>query len=441
MALGWSTLKYETRIFLLTVAAGLPGAAVALGFLWFGEQPPKVQWTLSLVVVSAWLGFAAAVRRRVVHSLQTVANLLQASREGDFSLRARAATADDALGEVMVEINVLSATLMEQRLGAVEATMLLGKVIEEIGVAIFTFDGTDHLRLVNRAGVRLLGREPAELLGRDAASLGLAPYLVGPTVRTEERSFASGAGRFEMRRSSFREEGLQHHLLVIADLSRALREEERQAWKRLIRVLSHELNNSLAPIKSMAATLAALLGRPALPDDWREDAANGLGVIAQRSDSLSRFLSAYAHLARLPAPVLSKIALRPLVRRVANLETRLPVRVDGGPEVIVEADPDQLEQLLINLVRNAADAALETGGGVWISWEKVGPELELRVDDEGPGLAETSNLFVPFFTTKPGGSGIGLALSRQIAEAHGGSLTLANRSRARGCTARLRLRR
>lgn len=433
------SLAYETRILLLALAAGLPGSLVALCFLWFGEHAPKVQWTLSVFIVTFWVGLAAALRKRVVFPLQTVANLLQASREGDFSLRARSASGDDVLGEVMREINVLSATLMEQRLGAVEATMLLRKVIEEIDVAIFTFGGDLALRLVNPAGERLLARPAEDLLGQTAAELGLGDLLEGEVASTVERAFPGGSGRWGVRRSGFREAGLPHHLLVVANLSQALREEERQAWKRLLRVLGHELNNSLAPIKSMAATLVALLGRPTLPDDWRDDMAGGLAVIAQRSEALSRFMSAYSRLARLPPPQARPVAIGSLVRRVAALETRVAVAVEAGPEQVLSADGDQLEQLLINLVGNAADAARETGGGVRISWAREGASLVLSIEDEGPGLAQTSNLFVPFFTTKPAGSGIGLVLSRQIAEAHGGSLTLANRQPGPGCEAKLRL--
>jgi PAS domain S-box-containing protein len=432
-------LRYEDRILLLAVAAGLPGALTSLLFLWLGDHAPKVQWTLTVFIVSLWLGFAAAVRRRVVFPLQTLANLLQASREGDFSLRARRAGADDVLGDVMREINILSETLMHQRLGAVEATVLLRKVIEEIDVAIFALDGREVLRLVNPAGERLLGQPAERLLGQTACELGLGEFLTGEAQRTAERVFPGGDGRWGIRRTGFREEGFHHHLLVIANLSRALREEERQAWKRLIRVLGHELNNSLAPIKSMAATLARLLGREKLPADWREDMQRGLSVIAQRSESLSRFMNAYSRLARLPPPRSEPVDVGELVRRVAALESRQEVALKPGPDLTVQADADQLEQLLINLVRNAVDAATETGGGVLLSWARQGRELLVRVVDEGPGLPATGNLFVPFFTTKPGGTGIGLVLSRQIAEAHGGSLTLENRRQARGCEARLRL--
>jgi signal transduction histidine kinase len=182
-----------------------------------------------------------------------------------------------------------------------------------------------------------------------------------------------------------------------------------------------------------------MLARDRRPDDLDDDMRRGLAVIAARSDSLSRFTTAYARLAKLPAPRLDAVDFPALVRRVAGLETRLPVHVEHGPPVTVRADPDQLEQLLINLVRNAVDAALETGGGVGVGWKRDGRNFELWVDDDGKGLTNASNLFVPFFTTKPAGSGIGLVLSRQIAEAHGGTLTLENRHDRQGCRAYLRL--
>jgi signal transduction histidine kinase len=208
----------------------------------------------------------------------------------------------------------------------------------------------------------------------------------------------------------------------------------------LIRVLGHELNNSLAPIQSLAESLRNLLAQPQPPPDWREDMRDGLAVIASRSESLSRFTTASARLARIPPPRLEPVDLGPLLRRVTGLETRLPVRLRPGSDVRLSADPDQLEQVLINLVRNGVDAALETSGGVEVGWSIAAPapeRLEVWVEDEGPGLTSTANLFVPFFTTKPQGSGIGLAISRQIAEAHGGELTLENRSDRQGCRASL----
>lgn len=431
--------KHDRRILLMALAAGFPAVLVALILLWDGSYPARLQWTLTVVILGFWFGFSHAVRERVVFPLQTLSNLLAALREGDFSIRARGAARDDALGEAMLEVNFLGQILREQRLGALEATALLRTVMAEIEVAIFAFDGDQKLRLVNRAGERLLNQPAERLMGKSAADLNLADCLSGENQSTLQMSFPGGAGRWEVHRSTFRERGAPHQLLVLSDLSRALREEERQAWQRLVRVLGHELNNSLAPIKSIAGSLESLVIRETQPEDWKEDMRRGLGVIAARAASLNRFMEAYARLARLPLPRLQPLSIAALVTRVVSLETRIHIELIKGPEIMIRADGDQLEQLLINLIRNAVDASLETGGCVRVGWRRAIGWIELWVEDEGPGLSNTSNLFVPFFTTKPGGSGIGLVLSRQIAEAHSGTLTLENRVNAHGCEARLRL--
>jgi PAS domain S-box-containing protein len=432
-------MLYERRILLLALCAGLGSTVVAIILLWVGSYSSKTQWTLTVLMVLAWVSFAFSTQNRVVFPMRTLSNLLAALREGDFSIRARGANRDDVLGEVLREVNALGETLRQQRLGALEATALLRKVMEEIDVAVFAFDGTGTLRLVNRAGERLLNLPVEKLLGRTAHELMLSDCLRGETPRIAQIAFPGKSGRWEIHRGGFREGGLPHQLLVITDLSRALREEERQAWQRLIRVLGHELNNSLAPIKSVAENLGSMLGRKERASDWQEDMRSGLNIIAARTDGLARFMNAYARLAKLPPPVLQPVDVGVWIRRVAKLERRLPVELQAGPEIEIHADPDQLEQLLINLLHNAVDAALETSGGVRVGWERENGFLDVWVQDDGPGIPNSTNLFVPFFTTKPGGSGIGLVLSRQIAEAHGGSLNLENRAEKRGCEARLRL--
>ncbi|HEX7175812.1 MAG TPA: ATP-binding protein, partial [Pyrinomonadaceae bacterium] len=429
-------LPFEQRVFLFAVLAGLPGSFVALTMLWRGPYTPKVQWTLSVLIVSLWWGLAFTLRERVLRHLQTLSNLLAALREGDYSIRARGARHEDALGEVMIEVNTLGETLRQQRLAELEASALLRTVMSEINVAVFAFDGGNRLRLVNRTGERLLAVAAERLLGRSADELHLADYLRGEDASTVTRVFPGAAGRWGVRRTAFREMGQQHHLLVISDLSRPLREEELEAWQRLVRVLGHELNNSLAPIKSIAGSLETLLVREPKPDDWREDMRRGLTVIGARSAALSRFTRAYARLAKLPQPRFEPVDVGSWVRRVVELETRTHVALTPGPAAVIEADEDQLDQLLINLLRNAVDASLQTGGGVRVWWARNATHLSVVIEDEGPGLSNTSNLFVPFFTTKPEGSGIGLVLSRQIAEAHGGTLTLQNRIGIRGCVAR-----
>jgi nitrogen fixation/metabolism regulation signal transduction histidine kinase len=427
----------------MAFASALPGAAISLVFLWTGDYTPKVQWTLTVLIVTFCLGFSFALRERVILPLQTLSNLLAALGEGDFSIRARGARGGDPLGEVMIEVNALVETLRHQRLDAMEATTLLRKVMAEIDVAVFTFDEEHELTFINRAGARLLSQPAERLLGRVAEELDLADCLAGDAPRVINTAFPGGVGRWEIRRSQFRQGGRPHELLVLSDLSQPLREEERQAWQRLIRVIGHEMNNSLAPIKSIAGSLSTLVDRDPSPADWRDDMQAGLRVIASRSEALSRFMSAYARLAKLPPPRLGALDVASFVDRVVALEKVHSVRLAPGPGLTIQGDGDQLEQLLINLLRNAIDAARETGGGVTVGWQRlpgsVPATMELWVEDEGPGLSNTGNLFVPFFTTKPGGSGIGLVLSRQIAEAHGGSLLLENREDRQGCRASLRI--
>ncbi len=438
-------LGHERSMFLLAVCAGLPGTVVGLVVLWRSSVSGELRWLGIGGLLLCWLGCATLVRRRVAYPLQTLANLLEALREGDFSLRARRGRDDDALGEVMREVNLLGRTLHQQRLKALEASALLRRVMEEIDLAVLTFDGEQRLRLVNRAGERLLGAAEERLLGRTAEELRLAELLHGEAARTVRAAFPGGEGQWGLRRSTFREGGVPHQLVVLTDLSRTLREEERQAWQRLIRVLGHELNNSLAPIKSMAGTLRNHATRTPRAPDWEEDLSSGLRLIEDRSDALGRFIGAYSQLARLPRPRPVPLAVADWVRRVVALEPRLRAQIAAGPDVVLRADGDQLDQLLINLLRNAVDAALETGGGVRLGWsrataaERPGsrPGVEVWIEDDGPGLPNSANLFVPFFTTKQGGTGIGLLLSRQIAEAHGGHLSLANRPAGHGCRATL----
>lgn len=403
-----------------------------------GEYNARTVWTVGGAVAGTWAVLTIVLRERVVRPLQTLSNMLAALREGDFSLRARMSRSDDALGLALMEINLLGETLRTQRLGALEATSLLRAVMSEIDVAIFAFDDGNRMRLANRAGERLLATRFERLAGRSAESLGLAELLAGESPRVYDRAFPGQTGRWEVRRTIFRQEGRPHTLLVITDVTKTLREEELQAWQRLVRVLSHEINNSLAPIKSIAGTLQGVAERTVRGPE-REDMDRGLDIIAGRADSLSRFMSSYARLARLPAPNKRRCDLGALVRRVAALDSRVPVQVEEGPATDVQVDADQIEQVLINLVRNAIDASAESNGSVQLRWVVDGGVVEVQVIDEGAGIAGTTNMFIPFFTTKPDGSGIGLVLSRQIAEGHGGSLTIDNRADRHGAIARLRL--
>lgn len=428
--------RLEHRVIAVTLASLAP-LALAVAWLLISESK-ATRWTVAVIAILSFLILTAALRAQINYPLRTLANLISALREEDYSIRARGMGRRDGMGELTRELNLLTDTLRHRRFGEVEAAALVRSVLEHIDSAIFTFDERWRLRLVNRAGERLLGRPAEQLHGRTAGELGVEAFLTGDDTRTTEIVLAGGHGRYRIRRTTFRQSGVPHVLLSMSDLSRALREEERQAWQRLLRVLSHELNNSLAPIRSIAGSLGSILKRERLPDTWQEDAQQGLEVIDLRAAALTRFLQAYSELARLPQPVLRPMNVGDTVRRVAGLETRVAVAIQPGPDLTIRADGDQIEQLLINLVRNGADAVLETGGRVTMSWSASPDSVEISVEDEGAGISGTANLFIPFFTTKPGGMGIGLTLARQIAEAHDGALTLSNREGG-GAVARLRL--
>lgn len=433
-----SRASYESRIALLALAGGLPAVALAVVLLLRSDLSSAVRWSLAAVAVVCWLAVAWAVRSRLARSFGTLANLIEALREGDFSIRGRLRSDRGGVNAFIDELNRLADLLKERRLGALESSALARTVMAEIDLAVFAFDPEGCLRVINPAGERLLAATEDGLVGRPAEELGLAPLLAVESDAPVEHEFPGGSGRWSVRQASFREGGVPHRLLVVADLSRTLRREERLAWERLIRVLGHEVNNSLTPIQSTAATLKGLVD-PMTAGERSRDMVTGLELIEERARTLARFISSYARLARLPPPRFESLAVEPLVRHVASLDQRMSVELRPGPPVRVRGDGSQLEQLLINLVRNAVDAALTTGGGVDVGWEIAGADIVLRVRDEGPGISGTANLFVPFFTTKEGGSGIGLALCRQIADAHRATLILENRDDRRGCVAELRL--
>lgn len=433
-------MRHDVRLTLWALALVAPSFGLAAWMTVTTAWMPGARLAV-LACLSAWCVYALLrLRASLLAPLRTTAGLLQGLREGNYSARARADGSDDALGQVLGEVNALADWLQKQRLTEVEASALLTTVMAELDAAVLAFDGRETLVLANPAAGRLFGRPVPDLLGQSAAALRCQALLEPLPARLVSIDFPNAAGRWEVRHSSFRQDGLAHHLVVLNDVTRALREEERAAWRRLIRVLSHELNNSLTPITSIANSLGQFVDRGPLDDGVRADVRRGLSVIEQRAEGLNRFLRGYATLARLPPPTLRDVEIAQLVARVTALDAAPGITVRGGPPVHVRGDGDQLEQLLINLLRNAREAVAGHPGCIDVSWASLDDGMvEVRVEDDGPGIVAGADVFVPFFTTRPGGTGIGLALCRQIADAHGGHVGLENRAEGRGAVARVRL--
>jgi len=425
--------------------AGAPGVISGILLLWISHYSLDHKLEGSAFLLLVWLGLSISTRDNVVSSLRFLSNVVSALKDEDFSFRATRAQPGDALGELALEINSLSRALAEERLGSLETTSLLRKVMAETRTIIFAFSPDNRVQIVNRSGMLFLGKQEEDIVHHTASELGIGDLVEGPESEVVSRMDAGTLKRWIVRRAGFRQHGEPHRLVVLAEASEALRAEERVAWQRLIRVLSHEINNSLAPIRTIARTLGRMARTADLPMPLSEDLDHGLEVIHDRADSLGRFLHSYTQVAKVPTPARRSVAIRSLLTHVATLEPRLTVNLIAGPDVRIYVDPDQIKQALINLVKNAADAVLlasETATGpeaVTVFWTIHSKNAEICIRDEGIGLPETENLFVPFFTTKQTGSGIGLLLSRQIIEAHQGTLALRNRLERSGCEVEVKL--
>ena len=381
---------------------------------------------------------ASALIEGIVRPLQTLSNVLSSLREGDYSFRARGAGSQDAFGELAWEVNTLANLLQKQRVHSLEATALLARILEVMHAPLFAFDRRQRLQLVSHAGVQLLARTHARCFGATASELGLGKLLEAPDQSIH--TLGGTPTRWMLRKATFRQEGAPHTLLLLADVSLPLQVEEQLAWKRLIRVLGHELSNSLAPIKSIAGSLLRRVETLSGEESTLHDFRRGLGVVESRADALHRFVQSYRQLAQLPPPQLRPTPVAPLVERVVLLEQRLDVELTPGPAVTLSADPDQLEQMFINLLANAVDASLTNRStSVLVSWRISESSLLVTIEDAGLGIANADNLFVPFYTTKPTGSGVGLPLAQQIARAHGGEVSLVNREDGAGARATVRL--
>jgi two-component system nitrogen regulation sensor histidine kinase NtrY len=449
-------LSLRTRLIGLLVAAGVPlGAWGVTSSLW-RPMPPGLWWSLGIGSVVITLVILDRGVRRLSRPVQRAANVLHALHAGDYSVRASTRDADATFGLVLHEVNALARTLHEHRQRRNEADALIYKVMNVTDVAMMSIDPHGAIELLNETAERMLakanGRVSEPLIGQSLHALGAGALLEGALDAVVRDPIPGVQGRYQLRRVPFRQGGRARTLISLSDLDRPLRAEEREASQRLIRVLSHEVNNSLAPIQTLVHAMARQVERIDLAPDARAVFEASLSTIGDRSAALQRFMNAYAQLARLPAPQLGPVGLAPLVGSVVALETRVQIDLVPAEPLTIPADRDLLSQALINLVQNAAEAVLqareeglpmqEGTPEVRIEFRTTSDEVAVLVIDHGVGLAADANLFTPLFTTKKNGNGIGLVLARDIVEQHGGRLSLHNRDDGRrGCLATVSLAR
>jgi len=384
-------LSFESRLRVLVMCIALPGLLTCCGLLVSHHASTSLWLTLLGIILFVTLIVYGLLVEHVVRPLQTLTNVVSALREDDYAFRARGSATGDVLGELAIEVNALADMLQDQRAGALEASALLRRVVGSIDAPVLAFDPAGVLRLMNPAAENVLAL-PTDNIGQPAVELGLTGLLNEPDEGIVELEQDGRNTRWMVHRSTFRQRGVPHALLLLTDVSAALREEERQAWQRLIRVLGHEINNSLAPIKSIAGTLRTQLISGVATD---EDLDRGLHIVETRAESLHRFVQAYRQLAQLPPPRLQKTQLAPLLERTLALEQRLSAEIIGGPEVTLTIDPDQMEQMLINLVRNAVEAALTTRTGkphVQVGWQIDAGKVIIGIEDNGPGIARLESI-------------------------------------------------
>jgi nitrogen fixation/metabolism regulation signal transduction histidine kinase len=435
MTLGHTS--FSQKIFTLALVSAIPSYLCALIFLWNVDYSNYAKTLLTTLLSLNVFGFAWLINKQLKFQFQTLSNLVEAVRGGDFTLRGKQRDLDDPLAELTGQINLLSSSLSEQRIASQEAYRLLDKTIAHINVAIFAFDANNKIKLANPAAGRLFSCDFLKLFGQSADILGLSHFFTDEQTQLLEHTFPAGSGRWQIRLDSYRDKGIQGKLLFITDLKTVLRDEELKAWKNLIKVISHEVNNSLYPISSMSQTLNKLVNLEPLADDWKEDISAGLSVIGERANNLTDFIKRYAKVAKLPEPNKQLFTMAQLLAHIAIIPAnKADIIIDEDSEQLMElyADQSMFEQVIINLLKNA----LEAGAPVVLSWGEDEYSQWLNIIDHGPGIKNPANLFVPFYSTKPEGSGIGLVLCQQILDKHQGAITIENRAQE-GCLVNIHL--
>ena len=439
---------FEAHLIRLVLLASLP---LLLLLLWVMVLADISIWLILLtgLIGSLMILYTSySIYQKISYQFRSISNLLEALIQGDYTLRARTDQSSGAFDELVVAINGLAKRLSQQRWESVESQLLLRTIIEHIDVAIIALNQDNQIRFLNPAAENLLQLKNSLTNRELLQQLAFVQELTSGCHQVVELSLGYQQGRFNVYVEEFREDGKQHKLLFITDIRTLLRSEERKAWQDLVRVISHEINNSLSPIASISQTLQRLLERDAQHADVIGNLREGLGIISERAKGLSQFVDSYKQLAKLPEPQTQPLSIRPLVEKIVALFNHQPITIEAERDFILQLDPVQFEQVLINLLKNAIEATAlanpnNPGSTITIRWSVSRQFFKLDICDQGSGISNPDNLFVPFYSTKKQGSGIGLVLCRQIIEAHNGRLSLSNlalnNQNSGGCCASIEL--
>lgn len=436
-------LSFENKLLGYLLTASLIPTAILMYTFWQFNISVYLS-LLTLLLVSGLIGVCAfSLHQKISYQLRSLSNLLTGLNEGDYSMRGSLQVNDSALGELVLQLNTLTETLTKQRFIAHESQLLVTKVIQHIDVAIIAIDQHQHIALLNPAAEQLLSASQQDAIGSPLARYNASELLTIKEEQLVHLSFAPQQGNYQVIRDHYREQGQQHDLYFITNVHGLLRAHERQAWQNLIRVLSHEINNSLSPIASLASTLKTQAIKQQLAPMYSDN----LTIISQRSNRLKSFIDSYRQLSSLPEPTTSNVDLSEVINAIPPLFPKRNIVINSGTNVQIFADIAQIEQVLINLVKNAdeaisaveAEAHCSQEKSITVSVSAQNQQAVISIVDQGTGIKNSDNLFTPFYSTKKQGSGIGLVLSRQIIEAHGGFLIVKNREKELGCAVEIRL--